>query len=282
MTPMKPNDVTIVAATRDERLLLYFDLLGFREMVKTGQADLIHRVLALAMQKATYEADKRSDKLKTVIDTIYFSDTILLYPKTAGFHSETFKQLRFAANAICRALLSESIPVSGAMTFGSFVVGKVDGHREPVYFGQALIDAYDFEKQEKWLGILVCPSVASRLDPAEIEAGAARGTWRVRGKAKGDTCLLLNPFQPILALAEQKKRPAAISALKSHDQRVFLALQFIHQTSQDHAQNGNFSSSAAVRYHAVAAFAKSVLGDERYNWAVSLPKFKTKGTTSSK
>lgn len=256
---------------RNKRLLLYFDILGFREMVNAGEAEKVRTVLSLALNHADEQADKRSAKLGSRVETIYFSDTILIHLDETGFSDKAFRQLRFAATALTRALLAENVPISGVLTYGDFVVSRVGDSRKPVYFGKALIDAYDRDKQEKWLGVLVGPTVTAELSDEAIQSGIDEGNWMVRGKSKDCKCLLLNPFSALKNALESHGEGATLRSLEAFELLALKSLRFVCRTSEGFARKADFSSSVAVRYHATAAFAKSVLGDKCYQWAVSLP-----------
>src|SRR5439155_5112288 len=102
----------------------------------------------------------------------------------------------FAANTVFATLLSSDIPVSGAIAFGPFTVKTERAGSHRVYFGSPLVEAYDTEKNEKWLGVVACPSVADRLTDVRVKAHQDAGAWRRRTDG-AHTTLMLNPFQPI-------------------------------------------------------------------------------------
>lgn len=250
------------------RLLLYLDLQGFGDMVARGTASHVGDVIRALLRQATNEAEKRSLQIGSVVDVIYFSDTIVLYTKATGFSPIRYRHMRLAATALWRALMADQIPASAVITYGDFVVEMIDDLRS-VYYGQALIEAYKAEKDEKWLGVIVCPSAAKKM-PDLAKDGERDGSWRLRRDSSGAFCLLLNPFLSLCKAFKRPTRPEAFAELSTVEQRARNALFFIHSKAQEFAKKADFASSVAVRYHATVAFARSVLGEDCYQWAVKL------------
>lgn len=60
------------------------------------------------------------------------------------------------------ALLANKIPVRGAIAHGTYVSEKTDSGR--FVAGRAVIDAYQFEEKQDWIGIMVAPSVLGKVE----------------------------------------------------------------------------------------------------------------------
>ena len=59
------------------------------------------------------------------------------------------------------ALLRNEIPVRGAISHGTYVSEKTDSGR--FVAGRAIIDAYQFEGRQDWIGIMLAPSVVRQV-----------------------------------------------------------------------------------------------------------------------
>jgi hypothetical protein len=58
------------------------------------------------------------------------------------------------------SLIQKQIPVRGALSYGEFYVDKKQG----VFFGKALVEAYEVAESCNWLGFVLCPSATSRME----------------------------------------------------------------------------------------------------------------------
>src|SRR5580704_11329995 len=95
-----------------KRLLLFIDILGFKDLCRRDNADEVQKTLTGCL-KRFHIAQSRTAKFKT----IYFSDTVLFYQTTKNFNYHRFVELSNHAVNIFNSLLSAKIPVSGAIAF---------------------------------------------------------------------------------------------------------------------------------------------------------------------
>jgi hypothetical protein len=66
-----------------------------------------------------------------------------------------------SCSSIFGALLNREIAVRGAVAHGSYVTEKTESGT--FVAGRAIIDAYQFEGQQDWIGIMLAPSVVRKM-----------------------------------------------------------------------------------------------------------------------
>ena len=121
-----------------------------------------------------------NDLLNDVLSDVFplngyvLSDTLLIYSAPVSNQDERLTGLEVVVS-LCRLLLAQGflsgIPLRGAVTFGHF-------HADPpnhIFFGRALVDAANLEKEQEWIGCTVGESVRSILREYEAE-------WTKEGK----------------------------------------------------------------------------------------------------
>ena len=137
-----------------ERFLLYIDILGFKELVRSGinLAELYMRIDRMNVH---------SDKDFTCI---VFSDTILVYGSDAWLEhpSQALMWLIEFAQDIFYSLISLDIHIRAYITKGEFSHYKLKNME--AYYGRALIDCYESEKAIKCTGVFLDSRLASLSD----------------------------------------------------------------------------------------------------------------------
>ncbi|RLA43090.1 MAG: hypothetical protein DRR42_22335, partial [Gammaproteobacteria bacterium] len=175
-------------ALKQGRYLLFLDILGFSQLVETKSAEEIYSVIDDALK-----AFERWEELNGSFRTIYFSDTFIFYQDPKGYGDWAFLDVYAIGGMVLSALLAEGIPARGAISFGEFEVKLDTSSRHQVYFGKALVEAYQAEQREKWVGITILPSAWRPYEannPGVIDTFATEGVWSKRR----DDVLLLNPL----------------------------------------------------------------------------------------
>jgi hypothetical protein len=126
------------------------DVLGFSALVSTDRSgDMILRYLA-QLEEATAQSQ---------VGYVVFSDSIVLTTKSES--PESFIAISRACSKLMADLLTEGIALRGAIVFGDFVRKAVG---ESLFVaGRAVIDAYQFEKAQDWVGIMVAPSALGHV-----------------------------------------------------------------------------------------------------------------------
>ncbi|HVS89355.1 MAG TPA: hypothetical protein VHF01_14190 [Candidatus Acidoferrum sp.] len=133
-----------------ERYVALLDVLGFSALVDgdfTGEK--IRRYLD-CLQGASLERN---------VDYVVFSDSIVLSAK--GDSPEPLVAVAGTCSRLLVDMLNERIPLRGAIAFGGFV-RKFFG--ESVFVaGPAVIEAYRFEQQQNWIGVMLAPSAVAQV-----------------------------------------------------------------------------------------------------------------------
>lgn len=135
------------------RWLAYFDLLGVQAMVAAGREGHVFDAYWAAQQQFRNHS-QWSPRLKHA----WLSDTFLIVaPDDSG---ESFERLEYMSRLFAGALLGYDIPLRGAVSCDRFFAD----FDERMFFGRALVEAYQFGEGQDWIGLLLCPSAARRID----------------------------------------------------------------------------------------------------------------------
>ena len=250
------------------RYLLFLDILGFSELVKTrGQAEVLG-IITEALQ-----AFSRWENLNQSFRTIYFSDTFVFYQLPKGYGSWAFFDIYAIGGLVLTALLAKGIAARGAITFGGFEVHDDMLGKHQVYFGPALIEAYQAEQKEGWLGITIQPSAwlpCEENDPGIIHAFEREKVWIKRS----DDVLLLNPFIKLRSWYLDDLIGEVDTPYLEWDQPDFPneihAFKFLRGKGEFYASSGDFTGRVASKYHATNAFLKQIFGPDLYAWACKI------------
>lgn len=145
-----------------QRYILYFDFLGFSEIVKRKFLHQVVDVFQNASESARQViANYRKIATSTgIIEPVHgyfwFSDTLRIYSKDNS--SKNLVPLAALAAYLTAAFLDNGFPTRSVINIGDFYVGKsVDG--QGIFLGNALVDAYEFEKSQNWCGGVLHPSI---------------------------------------------------------------------------------------------------------------------------
>jgi hypothetical protein len=123
------------------------DVLGFSELIsREGHAEEMERYIE-SLRTATDGAD---------VEVVLFSDTIVI--TSPGDSAGDLARLLRPCSLALGLLLKGTIPVRGAVAHGSFTRYS-SGGRGVFLAGRAVIDAFNFEKKQDWVGIMLAPSV---------------------------------------------------------------------------------------------------------------------------
>lgn len=131
------------------RFFLYLDVLGFTELVKQGNERVISDLYEVI---ASLNANKH-DAFKVVV----FSDTIIVYNVNGGDSPEDAGYLimflcEFVKDLMHR-LTGREIYFRAIITYGDFTHYELNGI--PCFFGNALVDAYNSERELKAIGLFI-------------------------------------------------------------------------------------------------------------------------------
>ncbi len=136
------------------RYLLYIDILGFAELVKTD-----YKKIRLLFEKI----DELNVHKHNAFQTIVFSDTILISNKQAPRNTDDHEYLvmyacEFAQDLMFRCIDLE-IQFRAILTYGEFYYEKLENIE--AYHGKALVNAYYKEKEVNSIGLFIDKSILS-------------------------------------------------------------------------------------------------------------------------
>jgi hypothetical protein len=126
------------------------DVLGFSALIGADPSgDRVRRYIE-CLENATED---------TEVDFVVFSDSIVLTAK--GDSPQSLIAVSGACSRLMAHLLNEGIPLRGAIAFGDFVRSRI---AESVFVaGRAVIDAYQFEQAQNWVGVMIAPSALAQV-----------------------------------------------------------------------------------------------------------------------
>ena len=136
------------------RLFLYIDILGFKQLVKSG-GDISQ------LYKTIDELNVHRDRDFTCI---VFSDTVLVYASEMwlGAPDQGIMWLIEFAQDLFFRLISKDIHFRAYITLGEFEHYKLENIE--AYYGEALIDCYEKEKDIKCAGVFLDDSLIGMCD----------------------------------------------------------------------------------------------------------------------
>lgn len=154
------NEVHYNPKAQKRRWLGYFDLLGTRARIESGRHLQVFSIYAQAVEAAT----SASENAGGAIGCTCFSDTFIIYSVTDS--GEAFAYVDMVARWFTYKLIVARIPVRGALSCGEFYADD----KHSLFFGPALIEAYDYGEAQDWLGFMLTPSAVLQLDKLNLPA----------------------------------------------------------------------------------------------------------------
>lgn len=143
-----------------ERWFCYLDLLGFKNLVRTGA---VEQVIPLYKEVIRVLEQHAAPKEKLGISHSWFSDTFIIFSR--GDSSQEFALVEQAGRLFFQKLILSRIPVRGALTFGK-LYSQLERN---IFIGEALIDAYEYGEKQDWLGFLLTPRVYEKLEQSSLD-----------------------------------------------------------------------------------------------------------------
>lgn len=149
----------LVRATGENQFILLIDILGFSVLCAQKNPEAVYEVVNRLVEKGRLWEDRDLG-----FKILYFSDTILFFQNENLPVRQAFNDLYVIASKIFTTLVSEGIPIRGAITCGQFSA-RLNSRRDTVvFYGKALIEAHNLEMSKKWLGISIGRSAIEKLD----------------------------------------------------------------------------------------------------------------------
>jgi hypothetical protein len=145
-----------------------FDLLGFKRKVcayaqhQYGDGtDGLSVLAGVYIEKALVVLDEavasqcRSQRAK--LYHAHFSDTFVLYASDES--RDSFWTVEIAAQSFFRTMITEGVPLRGAVTCGRFYADT----EKSILVGPAMIEAYGWAESQDWIGYILTPAATKRL-----------------------------------------------------------------------------------------------------------------------
>jgi len=140
----------------------YFDILGFRRECQTNNpSDIFSNYIKKCLEELTKRIEKQMPG-GSKIESTFFSDSFIIYtsyPLDEPDDRVSFGAIEQASRLFVEILIQEQIPFRGAMSCDEFYADKTQG----VFFGKALVEAYELAESCDWLGFVLCPSAICRM-----------------------------------------------------------------------------------------------------------------------
>lgn len=136
-----------------ERLILFADIMGFKERVLTTEHSKLREDLSVFM-------DKLKRKMKPLVSGDYiryslFSDSIVVVAN--GTNERMLNLITKASICLMHGAMSNGFPIKGAIAKGLFTFDT----EKQLFFGKALVDAYLLQEELYYYGIVAHHSVES-------------------------------------------------------------------------------------------------------------------------
>lgn len=142
----------------DRGYIALLDVLGFSTLVGGDTSGEKLRAYLQCLETASHESN---------VNYVVFSDSIVLTAKGAG--DASFLEVARGCSNLFAALLAQGIALRGAITFGEIFRSSVG---ESVFVaGRAVIDAYQYERQQDWVGVMVAPSAVRHFPDVQVRCG---------------------------------------------------------------------------------------------------------------
>ncbi len=140
--------------------VVHFDILGFSKMVEKLRDWVVEE-----KYKKTLEIGKESN-IKCKFR--FFSDSFIFY--TSDDSPDSFDDIETTSSLFFHAMFLERIPMRGCLSWGQFYADEENG----IFFGPALIDAYDWAEGQNWIGFVLSEKTREKLASVEF-AGIKSG-----------------------------------------------------------------------------------------------------------
>lgn len=138
------------------RFVAMFDVLGFREMVKTRPLHIVlgeYEDLITAAQMSARMTEIRTNAAGRAIGLVrrraphaVFSDTLLFWSNDDEDCAWSFFKI---CGAIAAEALNRQMPLRGGIAFGEAILDKSTS----TYLGRPIVDAYVTEASQEWVGV---------------------------------------------------------------------------------------------------------------------------------
>lgn len=142
----KSNEL-LTWAEDQERLILYADIMGFKEFVRTNRHNVVKQQLMDFKKK--WEKSMKPLLKQDYIRFVQYSDSILIVERMAD--NEGLNRISKAAAILMKVAMESGFGIKGCISQGILTFDK----ENELYFGQPLIDAYLLHEELHFYGIVI-------------------------------------------------------------------------------------------------------------------------------
>jgi hypothetical protein len=151
------NEIHLKPQLIGRKWVVYFDILGFGRFVEDNPPESIFDRYAMCLEEF-----KHHEAYNPILNFVHFSDSFLIYAPDDTRAS--FAAIDSSARWFFNIVLLKRIPLRGAMACDQFYADKANG----VFFGKALVEAAQMEKNINWIGFVLCRSASDRMADTDV------------------------------------------------------------------------------------------------------------------
>lgn len=147
----------LTVSSRKTGYVALLDVLGFRNLVRSDPG---------GNQIVQYIGAMESALLDASVESVIFSDTIVVTKESKD--PESLRVLCEVCAKLMLSLLHVDITVRGSIAFGTYLRSTV---ANSVFLaGDPIIEAFEYEKKQNWIGVTLTPSALRASRAACVEA----------------------------------------------------------------------------------------------------------------
>jgi hypothetical protein len=153
MTDLDGKECTHADGSDIPRVVAFLDLLGFSELVSRNN---FSAVLRLYFQQIRASVTGLSERLNYAS----FSDSLVIYTNELSY--DAAKDLLISIADLCFNLLTKhQLAIRGSITTGPLSFYR--NGNDFVVAGSPIVEAYRYESQQDWIGVIVTPRLIEKL-----------------------------------------------------------------------------------------------------------------------
>lgn len=185
------------AEKKAKRFVLFFDILGFKDLVLNSNHNIILSKLealnnASEFLKSYLKAGRGEVFEKNQTQSITFSDSIVFFSKGNSYLDA--RKILFDAFAIMRSALIYKIPIKGAVSYGYITVDL----KKNLFFGRPIIEAFLLHEELKLMSVILDHNAENKI--------------KSLGKNKVDTLSVIRDYNVPMKFGKVKHKLICITA----------------------------------------------------------------------
>ncbi len=192
--------------TTTNRFVLFFDILGFKDMVQAHDHQYTLDKLNLLKDKIDEINGKEfgDDEIKIAADqtrSATFSDSIIFFSKSNGV--EDLLKILYNAYSILHNAIENGIPIKGSISCGQVTVD----FNKSIFFGKPIIDAYLLHENLQMLTVVTDHHFEQQLMQHDKFFPSFLSTYKVNLKIGRATHKIIRPIpKHLLKTIEELKK----------------------------------------------------------------------------